>query len=150
MKHHHIHRRVLTIQCISYIALQFYINNLQHIHYPPPSNSGKWRFSSGFPTKNVIILVVTGNPGWGVDLTHTRITFQSTTFLRDGELMEEGDGEILSITLPGIPSLDETFIEERPVWPIWPVWPKSRSSGVSTLNMPNIPISTPPNCRRKF
>lgn len=29
--------------------------------------------------------------------------------------MEEGDGEILSITLPGIPSLDETFIGiERP------------------------------------
>ena len=27
--------------------------------WPPPSNSGKWRCSSGSPTKNVIILVVT-------------------------------------------------------------------------------------------
>ena len=25
--------------------------------WPPPSNSGKWRFCSGFPTENVIILV---------------------------------------------------------------------------------------------
>ena len=27
--------------------------------WPPPSNSGKWRFRLGFPTENVIILVVT-------------------------------------------------------------------------------------------
>ena len=30
-----------------------------HWIWPPPSNSGKWRFRVGFPTKNVIILVVT-------------------------------------------------------------------------------------------
>ena len=33
--------------------------------YPPPSNSHKWRFRSGFPIKNAIILVVTVT-GWGV------------------------------------------------------------------------------------
>ncbi len=33
--------------------------------YPPTSNSGKWGFFSGFPTKNVIILVVTGILGGG-------------------------------------------------------------------------------------
>ena len=32
---------------------------------PPPSNSGKWRFSSGSPTKNIIILVMTGILGRG-------------------------------------------------------------------------------------
>ena len=36
--------------------------------YLPPSNSGKWRL--GFPTKNVIILVVTVT-GWGIDLKDT-------------------------------------------------------------------------------
>ncbi len=37
--------------------------------WPPHSNSGKWRFSSGFPTKNVIILVVTGIL-WGGHTQH--------------------------------------------------------------------------------
>ena len=32
---------------------------------PPPSNSGKWRFRLGSPTKNMIILVVTGILGRG-------------------------------------------------------------------------------------
>ena len=37
-------------------------SNIHPIHWmwPPPSNSGKWRFSSESPTKNVAILVVTG------------------------------------------------------------------------------------------
>ncbi len=35
---------------------------------PTQDASHKWRFSLGFPTKNVIILVVTVT-GWGVDLT---------------------------------------------------------------------------------
>ena len=38
---------------------------------PTQDASGKWRFCSGFPTKNVIILVVTVT-GWGVDLTHSK------------------------------------------------------------------------------
>ena len=37
--------------------------------YPTQDSSGKWRFSLGFPTKNVIILVVTVS-GWGVDLIY--------------------------------------------------------------------------------
>ena len=50
-----------------------YRQNYNHyiLDLPPPSNSGKWRFSSGFPTKN-------GSqswwwrlhPGWGVDLNY--------------------------------------------------------------------------------
>ena len=36
---------------------------------PTQDSSGKWRFSLGFPTKNVIILVVTVT-GWGVDLSY--------------------------------------------------------------------------------
>ncbi len=36
---------------------------------PTQDASGKWRFWLGFPTKNVIILVVTVT-GWGVDLSY--------------------------------------------------------------------------------
>jgi len=35
--------------------------------YPPPSNSGKWRFRLRFPTKNIKTLVVTVVVGVGVD-----------------------------------------------------------------------------------
>ena len=39
----------------------------------PPSSSVKRRFRLGFPTKNVIVLMVTVT-GWGVDPNHSFIT----------------------------------------------------------------------------
>ena len=48
--------------------------------YPPPSNSQKWRFSSGFPTKNGIILVVTVS-GWGVVPSNRTFPMLNRTYI---------------------------------------------------------------------
>ena len=49
---------------------------------PPHPVTGKEGFSSGFRTKDVTILVVTGILGWGVDPIDTRFQMISTYLLR--------------------------------------------------------------------
>ena len=47
---------------------------------PTQDSSGKWRFRLGFPTKNVMILVVTVT-GWGVDLMYCLVLYYVLFFL---------------------------------------------------------------------